>query len=53
MLKKLILGRKVLKNAQNGSGSPIGEVVRGGWPEMKTASPKGFKIDSRGHRVNP
>lgn len=49
----VVLGQKVLKNAQNGSGSFKTGWGRVGVPKSKTDAPRPLKIDSRGHRVNP
>ena len=46
------LGRKVLKNAQNGSGSLKTGWGRVGVLKTKTDAPRPLKIDSRGHRVS-
>ena len=53
LAKNVTLGRKVLKNAQNGSGSFKTGWGRVGVPKSKTDAPRGVLIDSRGHRVNP
>ena len=47
----VVLYRKVLKNAQNGSGSFKTGWGRVGVPKSKTDAPRGVLIDSRGHRV--
>ena len=48
----VVLGRKVLKNAQNGSGSFKTGWGRVGVLKTKTDACRGLKIDSRGHRVS-
>ena len=52
-VENVTLGRKVLKNAQNGSGSFKTGWGRVGVPKHKTDAPRPLKIDSRGHRVYP
>ena len=50
---KVVLRPKVLKNAQNGSGSFKTGWGRVGVLKTKTDAPRPLKIDSRGHRVYP
>ena len=49
---KIVLKRKVLKNAQNASGSFKTGWGRVGVLKTKTDACRGLKIDSRGHRVS-